>query len=409
MTTEDLDVVVIGAGQAGLATSHELSDAGVEHVVLERQERIGGLWSQLWDSFCLVTPNHTVRLPGGGYAGTDPHGYLPRDDVVRHLRRYAGSFAAPVRTGVDITALAPDADGGLTLRTRDDGRIRARHVVVATGAYQAPVRPPWATALPPGVTVLDAMGYRRPDALPEGPVLVVGSGQTGCQIAEELARSGRGVTLACGRAPWIPRRISGRDCFDWLLETPFFDQALADLPGPAARLLANPQVSGAAGGHDLNVRTLAALGVRLGGRVLGVADGRALLAGDLGECVAWGDARYADLCRLIATACTGRGISAPAMPEPEPFDATGAPAAVDLSSLAAVVITTGFRPTYRSWIDLPEGFDAAGFPVTHDGTSASHPGLHFVGVHFLRTRRSGLLMGVGQDAAIVAGTIATAA
>lgn len=409
MTTEDLDVVVIGAGQAGLATSHELSDAGVEHVVLERQERIGGLWSQLWDSFCLVTPNHTVRLPGGGYAGTDPHGYLPRDDVVRHLRRYAGSFAAPVRTGVDITALAPDADGGLTLRTRDDGRIRARHVVVATGAYQAPVRPPWATALPPGVTVLDAMGYRRPDALPEGPVLVVGSGQTGCQIAEELARSGRGVTLACGRAPWIPRRISGRDCFDWLLETPFFDQALADLPGPAARLLANPQVSGAAGGHDLNVRTLAALGVRLGGRVLGVADGRALLAGDLGECVAWGDARYADLCRLIATACTGRGISAPAMPEPEPFDATGAPAAVDLSSLAAVVITTGFRPTYRSWIDLPEGFDAAGFPVTHDGTSASHPGLHFVGVHFLRTRRSGLLMGVGQDAAIVARTIAAAA
>lgn len=406
MAAEDLDVVVIGAGQAGLAASHELAAAGVAHVVLERSGGVGGSWAHRWDSFCLVTPNHTVGLPGGPYTGDAPHGYLARAGILEHLQRYAASFDAPVRTGVAVSSLAGSSRGGLRLRTADGDSIRARHVVVATGAYQRAHRPDWVAGLPAGLPVLDATQYRSPDGLPEGPVLVVGSGQTGCQLAEELVLSGRQVFLACGRAPWILRRVEGRDTVDWLLDTPFFDQPVAELPGPAARLLANPQATGADGGHDLHTRTLAALGVQLTGRVVGAAGGEVAFADDLAESVEWGDARYEDVRRAIQGSRAARGLPVPAIPDPPPFDPEGALRRLDVRRLGAVLLTAGFRPDYRSWIDSPSGFDDLGFPRQVDGASTVLPGLHFLGVHFLRTRRSSLLMGVGQDAAIVAAQVA---
>jgi putative flavoprotein involved in K+ transport len=403
---EELDVVVVGAGQSGLAVSHELAGLGVEHVVLERSTSVGGGWSGRWDSFCLVTPNHTIRLPGGAYRGTDPHGYLPRDAIVRHLADYAASFEAPVRTGVPVTDLRARPGGGLRLRTAD-GEVTAREVVVATGAFQRALRPAWTNALPPGPALLESGDYRSPGALPPGPVLVVGSGQTGCQIAEELALAGRDVVLACGRAPWLPRRIEGRDCFDWILETPFFRQTLADLPDPGARLAANPQLTGAHGGADLSTRTLAALGVRLAGHLAGVADGVAAFADDLAASVAFGDARYDDLRRLIARSRAVRGLPAPAMPDPPPFDASAAVSRLDLHRVGSVILTAGFRPAYREWVGHPEAFDAVGFPLQVDGASTVVPGLSFVGVHFLRTRGSSVLLGVGEDAAVVAGGVAS--
>jgi putative flavoprotein involved in K+ transport len=395
-------VAVIGAGQAGLAVSHELAGLGVEHVIVERA-RVGQAWRGWWDSFCLVTPNWTMSLPGCAYAGDDPEGFVPRDEVVGYLERYASSFGAPVQEGVEVESLERGAGGGLLLRT-SAGELRAERVVVCTGAYQRAYRPPAATAFPPGVLVIDAAGYRNPVALAPGKVLVIGSGQAGCQIAEELCEAGREVFLACGRAPWLPRRVDGCDIVTWLSRTTFFDTPLAALPSPAARLVANVQATGRGGGHDLHYRTLQAMGVQLVGRLAGVDGHLARFAGDLAESVAFGDARYAAVQRLLAEQLAGQGWPAPVLPDPPPFRADP-PLALDLRGVAAVIFTCGFRPDYRRWVRFP-AFDAAGFPLARDGRSTVVPGLWFCGVHFLRTRKSSLLFGVGEDATAVARSIA---
>ena len=388
-----VSLVVIGGGQAGLAVSHELSSLGVEHVVLER-DRVAEAWRRRWDSFHLVTPNWTLDLPGAPYAGDDPEGFVPRDEIVAYLERYAADL--PVRTGVAVESLESGSAGGFLLRT-SDGDLAAEAVVVCTGAYQRPHRPAFGGEFPDDVAVLDAEGYRNPAALPAGRVLVVGCGQTGCQIAEELCESGREVFLACGRAPWGPRRVDGRDIATWLNETTWFRTPARELPSPAARLAANIQATGKAGGHDLHYRTLQLTGVELVGRLVSVDGHSARFADDLAGSVAWGDARYADLGRLLAAQL---GDRAPRWPEPPPFRAAP-PARLDLRGFGAVVFTSGFRPDYGGWVRFP-AFDPMGFPITDDGASTVVPGLYFCGVHFLRTRRSSLLFGVGEDAAIVA-------
>lgn len=393
---------MIGAGQAGLSVSHELSAAGVDHVVLERG-RVGETWRGRWDSFCLVTPNWTVQLPGGAYAGSDPDGFMPRDAIVRHLESYARSFAAPVREGVAVTALRPTGDGFAV--STSEGGLRPKAVVVTTGAYQKPYRPPAAGSLPPGLYTIDAERYRNEAALPPGKVLVIGSGQTGCQIAEELHEAGREVILACGRAPWIARRLAGRDIVAWLSETPHFEVALNALPSPQARLTSNPQFSGRGGGHDVHYRVLQRMGVTLVGHFTGADATRFHFADDLADSVAFGDARYADFGSLIRESCESRGFVAPELPRPEPFHAA-APQSIDMAGFGAVIFTSGFRPDYRSWIDAEGAFDSLGFPITQDGRSSVVPGLYFCGVHFLRKRKSSLFMGVGEDAAIVARSIA---
>ena len=399
MMAEHVDVVVVGAGQAGLSISHELAHEGIDHVVLERG-RVGETWRGRWDSFCLVIPNWTVRLPGAPYRGGDPDGFMPRDDIVAHLAGYARSFKAPVREGVNVSALDTGDDDGFLLRT-SAGTVRARQVVLASGGYQKPHRPPAAAQLPASLHVIDAEDYTNPPALPPGPVLVVGSGQTGCQLAEEIAEAGRDTFIACGRAPWIPRRLEGRDTIAWAVETPFFETTLADLPTPRARLGANPQASGGRGGHDLNYRTLQTLGVNLLGHLIGVEDGVAHFAPDLAESVAFGDTRYADLCGLIRKSCGVRGVAPPEMPVPAPFSARPAER-LDLRGFGAVVFTSGFRPDYRSWVRLPSAFDDLGFPIQQDGSSTVVQGLHFMGVHFQRKRRSATFLGVAEDAAVLA-------
>ncbi|QGF22648.1 flavin-containing monooxygenase [Raineyella fluvialis] len=209
MASESLDVVVVGAGHAGLAVSHELAAAGVDHVVLERTDSVASSWAGRWDSFTLVLPNHLVRLPGRAYDGPDPHGFLARDDVVTFLQDYATSFSAPVRTGVEVASLRPRPDGRFELRTTDGDELVSRAVVVATGAFQRLRRPAWVSAIPEGIQVVEAGEYRNPRTLSEGTVLVVGSGQSGCQIAEDLLIAGRRVVLACGKAPWAPDAPTG--------------------------------------------------------------------------------------------------------------------------------------------------------------------------------------------------------
>jgi putative flavoprotein involved in K+ transport len=397
---EAVDVLIIGAGQAGLAVSHELTALGREHVVLDRG-RVAQTWRDRWESFCLVTPNGTIRLPGGAYAGDDPDGFLRKDEIVRHFERWAGSFGAPVREGVAVTSLGAADASGFMLQT-SDGAFHARSVVVCTGAYQRPHRPTVASA--DGVVELDADRYTNEAALPPGKVLVVGSGQTGCQLAEELHEAGRAVVLACGRAPWAPRRLDGRDVIFWLVDAGFYDQGTEALPSPAARLVANVQATGHDGGHDLNYRVLRDAGLTLAGHFRGAEDGQLHFASDLADSVAFGDARYADLRTVIFDYCERNGIDAPELSDPPPFD-PGAPERLDLDGFGAILYTSGFRPDYATWMRV-DAFDDMGFPVQENGASPTIPDLYFCGVHFLRKRKSSLLMGVGEDAAIVAASIA---
>ncbi len=395
-------MIVVGAGPAGLAVSYELGRAGVDHIVLERG-RVGQSWRDRWDSFCLVTPNWYVQLPGGEYAGDDPDGFMLRKEIVAYLDGYAASFAAPVLDRIDVTCLRADGDGGFVVET-SEGEMRTDEIVVATGAFQRPHRPP-AAELPAGVLVIDAEGYSNPDDLPAASVLVVGSGQTGCQIADELHRAGRDVTLACGKAAWFPRRVDGRDVVSWLVETPFVEHTVDDLPNPLARLAANFQVSGRDGGQDLHYRTLLADGVTLTGRLLGSCGSALRFADDLHESVAWGDARYADICNLVKQAATKSGTRPPELPEPQRVK-TDPPREIDARALGAVIFTSGYRPAYRRWVQFAEAFDDIGFPIQLDGASTVVPGLYFMGTHFLRKRKSSTLFGMGEDAAIVARSIA---
>jgi putative flavoprotein involved in K+ transport len=302
---------------------------------------------------------------------------------------------------VEVHSLTPiDGAERFALET-SAGTINARSVVLATGAYQRPHRPAGASQLPARIAVFDADSYVNPAGLPPGGVLVVGSGQTGCQLAEELHEAGREVYLACGRTGWIPRRVEDRDVIAWLTETPFFEMALADLPNPLARLAGNPQATGHGGGHDLHYRTLARMGVTLLGHFRGADDKRAYFARDLAECVSFGDARYTDTCNLIRAHCDRVGRAHPELPLPEPFQADDSES-LDLDRVGSVIFTSGFRPDYASWVRLPGGFDEWGFPNHVDCQSTVAPGLFFAGVHFLRKRKSSLLFGVGEDAALVA-------
>jgi len=400
---ERVETLVVGGGQAGLATSHELTRNGVDHVVLERG-RIGQSWRDRWDSFCLVTPNWSVQLPGGAYHGDQPDGYMPRDEIVAFLEAYAARSGTRIREGVAVRTLESAPSGGFVART-SAGDLEARHVVIATGAYQRPHRPTGAESLPADLVQVDLDGFHNPAALPPGRVLIVGSGQSGCQLAEELREAGRDVVLACGKAPWAPRAVGDHDVYWWAVESGFLDGTVASLPSPNARLGANILATGHGKPHDLNLRTLRALGVTLVGHFLGAEDHTARFAQDLGASVAWGDARYDELAQLFRKAASERGLPQPDMPDPEPFDGRS-PEVVSLVGFGAVVFTGGFRPDYRSWLPWPEAFDDLGFPIQRDGASTIVDGLYFVGVPFLRTRKSPLLFGVGEDAAIVARLIA---
>jgi putative flavoprotein involved in K+ transport len=397
----DANVAIIGAGQAGLATSYYLTQAGVDHVVLEAG-RVAETWrSRRWDSFCLVTPNWTVQLPGAKYEGPDPDGFMHRDEIVDHFQRWADSFKAPVEQGCTVTALDGDGDGFVI--TTPERKLRARTVVVATGGYQRAHLPDRAGQIPEGVTQRLAEEYGNPDAIPPGAVLIVGSGQTGCQLAEELHEAGRKVFLSCGRSPWAPRRFGGHDLVWWIVETGWWQRTLAELPSPAARLLSNPLATGHGGGHDLHLRTLHAMGVELVGRFDGAEDGSIHFGDDVGQNIEVGDTMSGVFKQRVDALCDQRGM--PRVWEMPPPLRVEARTSIDLArdGVSTVIWTTGYRPDY-GWVHFPV-LDLMRFPIQFEGQSAV-PGLYFMGVHFQRKAQSAVLYGVGEDAEIVARDIA---
>lgn len=398
---ETHDVVVVGAGHAGLSISRALAGRGIEHVVLERG-RIAQTWRERWDSFCLVTPNWLIDLPEGGYDGDDPDGYMARDEIAGFLERYAAAGAL-VREDVDVVGVR-SVDEGFALHTTQ-GSISARVVVVASGAYQRPHHPRGAAPIADVLYTVDAGTYRRPDQLPDGGVLIVGSGQTGMQLAEELHGAGRDVVLSCGKAWWLPRRFGGHDMAWWADATGFLHESVATLPDPSARLWANVLATGRGGGHDLHYRTLQRDGLTLTGHFAGVEGGMVRFADDLEASVAWADERYRQFGDQVRRVVSERGLGPVELPPPAPF-AADAPTDVPIDRFSTVVFAGGFRPAYGTWLPWPEAFDELGFPLQTDGESSVVAGLYFMGVHFLRTRRSSILWGANEDATVVADRIA---
>ena len=394
---ESVDVAIVGAGQAGLATSWYLKEAGVDHVILEAG-RVAETWrSRRWDSFCLVTPNWSVRLPGGEYSGPEPDGFMDRAALVDHFQRWSDSFHAPVRDGCQVSAL--DAEGDGFVLSLPGGKLRARTVVVASGGYQRAHLPANSEQIPATVTQLLAEEYSNPAALAPGAVLVIGSGQTGCQLAEELHNAGRKVFLSCGRCPWAPRRMGGHDIVWWIAETGFWQRTAAALPSPAARLLGNPQTTGRGGGYDLNYRTLHKVGVELVGHYLGADGDRVRFADDLAQSIQAGDDLARGLMKWVMALCETRSLPVPWEVPPPPGFTGRTELDLGAEGVTTVIWTSGYRPDY-GWVHFPV-FDDMGFPVQVDGRS-SVPGLYFMGVHFQRKAQSAVLYGVGEDAEIVA-------
>jgi len=389
------ETIVIGAGQAGLSTSCLLTSHGREHLVLERG-RVAETWrSERWDGFYLNTPNWCHKLPGFHYSGSNPDAFAALPDVIAYLEDYARSFRAPVREGVEVRAVRPEGSG-FTVET-NEGALTAENVVVAAGAYQRPTPTPLMAAVPSGVMQIHTSQYRRPSQLPEGAVVMIGGGQSGCQIADELIDAGRQVYLAAGRCPWLPRRYRGRELMHWMVETGLADQTVDTLPSPAARLLCNVPVSGNDGGHDCNPRWLAQRGATLLGRLEGLDGWKLKIGGGLEESLAIGDEFVAAYRKRVDDYVRAEGVHT-ADPEPaDPRDPISSPSELDLrqAGVNTMIWANGFRPEYR-WIEGLE-LDQQGWPVHQRGVSRL-PGLYFVGMHWLHKRKSALFLGVGEDA-----------
>jgi putative flavoprotein involved in K+ transport len=403
---ERVDTLIIGAGQAGLSLSYYLTQQQRPHVLLEKAGQLAEAWrNHRWDSFTLVTPNWHIRLPGGEYQGNNPEGYMPRVEVVSYLERYAASFEAPVRFEATATAVE-SAKGGFRVRT-NQGDFQAINVVIATGLFQQPKIPPFSVSIPNVITQLHSGEYRNPEILPSGAVLVVGSGQSGCQIAEELYQSGRKVYLCVGgSAGRAPRRYRGQDSLWWLVQMGFFNRTVDQLTSPQAKFAANPQISGKAGGHTLNLHKFAREGVSLLGRFTGAEEDRIYLAPDLKENLAKIDKFEVDLVKGIDDFIAKAGYAAPDETLPCDRDGYDVPIITELDMKAAGITSVIWAGGYKfdfSWIHLPV-LDADGFPIQQRGVTA-FPGLYFLGLPWLHTAKSGLLLGVGEDAAYIASKI----
>ena len=397
------DVVVVGAGQAGLAASFHLKRQGIDHVVLEKG-RVAETWRiRRWDSFTLVAPNWTCALPGAPYAGRDRDGFMCLADIMSFFTTYARQIGAPVREGVGVERVRREPSSGTFTITTTDGELQARNVIAATGAYQRPTIP--SHRLDAQIASVHTADYRGPAQLPPGGVLVVGSGQSGAQIAEDLAGAGRDVWLASGTCGWIPRRYRGRDNVSWRQDMGLFDLTI-DTLSSELRFAAIPMQTGRDGGHDINLRTLAALGVHIVGRFISGSDLAVTVAGDAEQNVRAGDAAAIAFRKTVDDFIRDRGIVAP---DEGPID--DGPPAVELATqldlgrlgIRSVLWSTGWAHDY-TWIHEPFCGER-GYPIQRRGVT-NVPGLYVLGLQLMWKRKSGLIFGVGEDAEYLADRIA---
>ncbi|CAO5182987.1 putative flavoprotein involved in K+ transport [Frankia sp. AiPs1] len=412
--SEHLPVVIVGGGQAGLALSWHLVAGGVEHAILERDTALHTWRDARWDSFCLVTPNWQCQLPGYRYGGPDPDGFMVRLEIIEWLDGYRARFAPPVREHTAVTSLYPRGDGpgaedpagGFVVRTAGElisGEIVADQVVVATGGYHTPAIPRLAERLPDGIVQVHSSTYRNPDALPAGAVLVVGTGQSGAQIAEDLHLAGRRVHLAVGNAPRFARRYRGRDVIAWMHDTGHYAKPVTARPLEERALdRTNHYVTGRDGGRDIDLRALARAGMTLHGRLVDLTGSRFHFAADLTTNLDAADEVYNGINTLIDAHITTNGLdvtTGPSRYEPVWRPATSTGPGLGVDDIAAVVWATGFTRDYR-WLHAGV-FDGAGHPQHLRGVTAV-PGLYFLGLPWQHTWGSGRFAGLAQDAAHLA-------
>ena len=405
MSVEKVDTLVIGGGQAGLAMSEHLGKLGVPHLVLERH-RIAERWrTERWDSLVANGPAWHDRFPGMTFAGMDPDSFAPKDRIAEYFEAYARQINCPVRCGVEVKALHRKSGGGFRVET-SAGAIEATNVVSATGPFQRPIIP----ALVPsdtGIMQIHSAGYRNPDQLPEGTVLVVGAGSSGAQIADELLRAGRRVYLSVGPHDRPPRRYRGKDFVWWLGALGQWD-AKAIQPGMEHVTIS---VSGAYGGHTVDFRRLAARGMMLVGRAESFADGTMRFAPDLAGNIARGDENYLSVLRAADAYVAEHGLDLPVEPEAHILPPTPDCLANPLLELnlakagvTSIIWATGYALDF-GWMKL-DAFDETGRPLHERGISRV-PGLYFLGLPWLSRRASAFIWGVWHDAAYLAEQIAT--
>jgi putative flavoprotein involved in K+ transport len=397
--SEHHPIVVIGAGQAGLSVSYCLKQRGLRHVVLDAN-RVGHSWrNERWDTFCLVTPNWQCKLPGFPYAGDDAQGFMGREEIVRYLESYAASFDPPLREGVRVESLTPrEGKAGFEIRT-SAGVMTADEVVVAIGSYHRAQIPAVSRGLPSRIKQIHSSVYRNPESLPEGAVLVVGSGQSGCQIAEDLHLKGRKVHLAVGDAPRCARRYRGKDVVEWLDHMRYYDIPIDRHPNKEqVRDRANHYVTGRDGGHDIDLRQFALEGMQLYGRLDSMANGQVSFLPNLRANLDGADNVYRSINRSIDAYIAEAGVAAPAAAEYtpvwEPKDEVTLLDA-EAAGITSVVWCIGFAADF-SWVQAPV-FDARGYPE-HDRGVTSTRGLYFIGLPWLYTWGSGRFSGVARDA-----------
>jgi putative flavoprotein involved in K+ transport len=400
------EVAIVGGGQAGLSLSYYLQQRGIGHVVFEKHQALHVWRTQRWDSFCLVTPNWQCRLPGHDYRGSDPHGFMVRDEIVDWLAGFKAQVRAPLREGVAVREARPRAEGGYALHT-DAGPCTAGQLVVASGGYHEPIIPRLAERLPAHVQQLHSAQYRNAAQLPAGAVLVVGAGQSGAQIAEDLHLAGRQVVLAVGNAPRCARFYRGRDVVDWLADMGYYDMPVEQHPlREGVRDNTNHYVTGRDGGRDIDLRRFALEGMLLAGPLKGVDPGGVLrFAPTLRQALDQADAVYNGINASIDRHIEQRGLQAPpGTPYVPVWQPEAELQALDIAEagITSVIWCIGFAPDFR-WVRAPV-FDGRGQPQHQRGVTPQ-AGLYFLGLPWLHTWGSGRFSGIARDALYLAEVI----
>ena len=404
---EEVETVIIGGGHAGLTMSHYLSQVGKEHLILERG-RVAERWrSERWDSFCFQFPNWTIELPGYKYQCDDPEGFAPGREIVRFIQDYATFIKAPTRCGVEVTSLERGADGRYLLTT-SNGTLKTANVVIATGPYQRAVIPTMASVVPKGVFQVHSSQYRNPDQLPQGAVLVVGSGASGCQIADDLHQSGRQVYLSVGRHNRTPRRYRGQDFAYWGAALKRPEQTVDTVP-MNLRKGAEVLLTGANGGYDVDLQAMAARGIVLLGHSHAIEHGDLLLSDDLEQNLLKGDESFDSFKKAVDDYIVANGLAAPEPEQPKSPSNRISSSVLKLNfkdaGVSAIVWASGFGYDF-DWVKLPI-LDSGGEPVHQRGVTQS-PGIYFLGLRWLYKRKSAFLLRAGpaEDAAYLAEQIA---